>query len=156
MLYIKLWIHECLRVFGDRLISDTDLKEVQNVIVQLCKVKLRQQDASYDYYFKQNIYFGEIHKGEGMPRPYQEIVDPKVLNRKLTEFLDAYNKANKKAVLSLVFFDYAIMHILRITRVLRQPRGSIVLIGYGGTGKQVTITKYYIHYLLFTNINQLN
>jgi dynein heavy chain len=135
--FIKLWIHEVLRVFGDRLISNTDLKEVQTVIVGLCKNKLRQQDASYDHYFKTNIYFGEIHKGEGTSRFYQEIADMKVLNRKLIEFSDAYNKANKKAVLSLVFFDYAVMHILRITRILRQPRGSIVLIGNGGTGKQV-------------------
>ena len=137
--FIKLWIHEVLRVFGDRLISDSDLKDVQTFIVGLCRNKLRQQDASYDYYFKNNkIYFGEIQKGEGMPRPYTEISDPKKLNIKLSEFLESYNKpSNKKTPLSLVFFDYAIMHILRITRVLRQPRGSIVLIGYGGTGKQV-------------------
>lgn len=48
---------------------------------------------------------------------------------------DDYNAANHDK-LSLVFFDMAILQIIRISRILRQPRGNGMLIGVGGSGKQ--------------------
>jgi len=38
--------------------------------------------------------------------------------------------------LELVFFKETVQHILRIFRVLTQPRGNAMLIGVGGSGKQ--------------------
>lgn len=52
--------------------------------------------------------------------------------------LEEYNLGNSNKI-NLVFFDDAIEHILRIARVLRQPRGNIMLIGVGGSGKQSLI-----------------
>jgi dynein heavy chain len=49
--------------------------------------------------------------------------------------LDEYNTGNSNKM-HLVFFDDAIEHILKISRVMRQPRGNIMLIGVGGSGKQ--------------------
>ena len=140
--FVKLWLHEIQRIFSDRLINESDSKILQENISAIAKNKFKAPNLNIDDITKnQTIYFGEIQKGDIPERPYDEIRDLKDLNKKLDFYLEMYNKINKKNMLSLVFFDYAIMHILRISRILRQPRGNMILIGNGGSGKQ-TLSKF--------------
>ena len=55
------------------------------------------------------------------------------------QFVDNYNCQNNESM-KIIFFLSAIEHICRIIRILRQERGSALLIGVAGMGKQ-TLTK---------------
>ena len=63
------------------------------------------------------------------------IGDKTKLLKALYNALDEYNLGSTNKM-NLVLFDDAVEHILRIGRCLKQPRGHIMLIGVGGSGKQ--------------------
>lgn len=69
----------------------------------------------------------------GEPK-YMPITDWAVLHRLLTEALISYN--DLVAAMNLVLFEDAMMHVCRINRILESPRGSALLVGVGGSGKQ--------------------
>lgn len=60
---------------------------------------------------------------------------PSPIEQILNDSLDEYNVtfANQ---MNIVFFADAVVHVTRIGRVLRQPRGNAMLVGVGGSGKQ--------------------
>ena len=53
----------------------------------------------------------------------------------MNSYLEDYNSVSKKPM-NLVLFDFAIMHVLRICRILRMASGNAFLIGVGGSGRQ--------------------
>ena len=83
--------------------------------------------------------FTDVCKLDAPVQLYEEIKQPEKLLKQLNNSLDDYNySASNK--MNLVFFEDAVLHIIRIMRALRQPRGNIMLIGVGGSGKQ-SLTK---------------
>lgn len=66
---------------------------------------------------------------------YEENTKGGAVSLLLDEFLDEYNMQSQNKQ-NLVFFQDAVEHVSRIARVLRQPRGNLMLVGVGGSGKQ--------------------
>ena len=134
---VRLWVHETSRVFHDRLISQEDRIWFNTLIIELLAKEFNMR-WTYEEIFEGNnkILFGDLLKLD-TSKDYEEIKDMKKLLKVFSDKLDDYNyDNNNKTKMNLVFFEDAIEHILRSSRVLRQPRGNLMLIGVGGSGKQ--------------------
>jgi dynein heavy chain len=57
-----------------------------------------------------------------------------ILTERMNGYLEDFNSVSKKPM-NLVLFDFAIMHVLRVCRVLRMASGNVFLIGVGGSGR---------------------
>eukprot|EP00958_Prasinococcus_capsulatus_P016076 scaffold1766_cov401-Prasinococcus_capsulatus_cf.AAC.33 len=147
----RLWIHESLRVFHDRLVDQADrmcfAKILERTVDTRLSVSISEimkpelQPGSFFPY--NNIMFGDFMDPDAEEKRYKEILDyPKMLGI-IREMLADYNMS-AKTPMSLVLFRYAAEHILRISRVLRQPFGNALLVGVGGSGRQ-SLTKIAAH-----------
>nr|CAD7593860.1 unnamed protein product [Timema genevievae] len=68
-----------------------------------------------------------------------KVVDQDLLTEKMVFYLGEYNLLSRTPM-SLVMFQFAIEHISRVSRVLQQDNGHIMLVGVGGSGRQ-SVTK---------------
>ncbi|CAG9135931.1 unnamed protein product [Plutella xylostella] len=128
---IRLWLHETHRVYGDKLTEDKDIDAFLKMQVDLCKKNF--EDIDEGTVFERPNIFCHFAGGIGEPK-YMPILSWEQLNKLLTEAMASYN--DLIAAMNLVLFEDAMMHICRINRILESPRGSALLVGVGGSGKQ--------------------
>eukprot|EP01039_Chlorochromonas_danica_P005727 gene5727-6311_t len=132
--FTRLWVHECQRIFYDRLINKEDQAWFQKMMVELCSRFLRMSMSQEDL-FNKPIVFVDFLRPDAEVRFYEEIRDLPKLTSILNDLLDNYNMTFPSQM-NLVFFEDALTHTARISRILRQPRGNAMLVGVGGSGKQ--------------------
>jgi len=132
--FARLWVHESMRIFYDRLINADDQAWFRDAIGSLCGRHLKMSFSQEDLFAKP-IVFADFLKPDADPRFYEEVKDLPKLTQVLNDLLDNYNMTFPTQM-NLVFFEDALTHTARISRILRQPRGNAMLIGVGGSGKQ--------------------
>lgn len=79
--------------------------------------------------------FGDFHIEDPDNRVYDEIVDITSLIAIVENYLKDFNGVSKRPM-NLAIFLFAVEHISRICRILKQPGGNMLLVGVGGSGRQ--------------------
>jgi dynein heavy chain 1, cytosolic len=129
---IRIWAHEGLRLFHDRLIYDHEREWTEESINQIA-IK------HFSRYIESNLI------SDALERPifysnwlntddYRSVSGADVcdfLNQKLKLFCD------EELDVKLVLFESVVDYVLRIDRVFRQIQGHLLLIGISGCGKTI-------------------
>jgi dynein heavy chain, axonemal len=140
---IKLWAHECLRVFSDRLISDADHEKFENMLKEQIKEKFKK-DWSAIVEVEPLMFASFVPMvypdGDTTKRPfndlYCELTDRDKLKDQAETSLLEYNQFNVSKKMNLVLFNAAIEHIVKIHRVISTEFGHALLVGVGGSGRK--------------------
>ncbi|KAL7306450.1 hypothetical protein TKK_0001865 [Trichogramma kaykai] len=144
----RVWVHEVLRVFGDRLIDSDDSKWLFGQIRETTDKVLRENfDALFEdlpkygnkltYDSLQHLLYGNFMDQDALPedRKYEEILSITDYKNVADMCLEEYNSINKSKM-DIVLFRYALEHLVRICRILVIPSGSLLMVGVGGSGRQ--------------------
>ena len=131
----RLWVHECQRVFYDRLIDHNDQAWFKKLTCELLSRHLRSTLGEEEL-FGSPIIFCDFLRPAADVKQYEEAQSVSKVAQLLADRLDEYNSEFANTM-DLVFFEDAVVHTFRrISRMLRQPRGNAMLVGVGGSGKQ--------------------
>ncbi|DBA69380.1 TPA: Dynein gamma chain, flagellar outer arm [Trebouxia sp. C0005] len=177
---LGLWVHECQRVFSDKMITLEDKAWVDGAIKELCKTNFtpdltKQVDEPLYFvdFLREPTFDNETGEViDAHPSFYESIQGGLPDIRKRVEALQRkFNEESKAVKLELVLFQDALTHLMRISRLLAMDRGSVLLVGVGGSGKQslsrlaayiagampfqITVTKTYNTTNLFEDIKAL-
>jgi len=132
----RMWFHENNRVFGDRLISEVDKTWLNDHLTKFYEERLPDigHKCADLWEAKPDVICCDFMV-PGAEKPVYEEVNVTDLQTIMEEYLSEYN-AESKQPMNLVIFGDAMMHVVKISRVLRQPSGNALLLGVGGSGRQ--------------------
>ncbi|CAF0837526.1 unnamed protein product [Adineta steineri] len=147
---IGLWKHECSRVICDRFTETDDYRWFYKTIERVAEEEL---GAKYQSMIKKEDYFVDFLRDApeptgdepedadfDAPKVYEPIPSFDALEDRLKMYLAQYNESIRGSGMDLVFFKDAMAHLVKISRIIRTPRGNALLVGVGGSGKQ-SLTK---------------
>ena len=131
---IQLWIHEEQRVFKDRLTDDADRVYFDGLLSEMCQTHFKADFKKLTISKEAELLIFADFMVEGMNK-YDLVTDTSELIAKVEKGLADYNSLTSKPM-NLVMFLYAVEHVCRISRCLRNPGGHALLVGVGGSGRQ--------------------
>lgn len=148
-IYAKIWFHESMRVFYDRLIEETDRNwffgQLSDCIRDVFRDKM---EVVFDEYLDvgmgkvtlesiKTLLFGSYLDADSAPddKKYEETHSMDKFRNVAQAALEEYNSTHKSRM-DIVLFSYALEHLNKICRIMSMPAGSSLLVGMGGSGRQ--------------------
>ncbi|XP_044265029.1 dynein heavy chain, cytoplasmic isoform X6 [Tribolium madens] len=128
---VRLWAHEALRLFQDRLVEESERKWTNE---NIDAVALKHfPSANCEKALERPILYSNWLSKDYVP----------VDREQLREYVKARLKVfyEEELDVPLVLFDEVLDHVLRIDRIFRQPQGHLLLIGVSGAGK-TTLSRF--------------
>lgn len=127
---MRLWAHEALRLFEDRLVLEEEKQWCEKLIDD---VAIRNFPGMSEAALERPILFSNY-----LTKNYVSVD-----KLELKKYIEARLKIFYEEQLNvpIVVFDEVLEHILRIDRVLRQPLGHLLLVGASGVGK-TTLSRF--------------
>ncbi|XP_012535785.2 dynein heavy chain 7, axonemal-like [Monomorium pharaonis] len=148
--FIRLWVHEILRVFSDRMLDESDKEWLFLRIREAVKGNFKDSfEIAFDYLPKfenqitkdsfNDLLFGNfMDTGKsGKCRRYEEIGSMEALRNKVLAYLDEYNASFKKKI-NVVVYRYMLESLIKISRILSIPGGNMLMISTAGSGRKTT------------------
>lgn len=128
---VRLWAHEALRLFQDRLVEDSE-RRWTNENIDIVAMK-HFPTADKEVALARPILYSNWLSKDYVPVDRQELKE--YVKARLKVFYD------EELDVPLVLFDEVLDHVLRIDRIFRQPQGHLLLIGVSGAGK-TTLSRF--------------
>lgn len=124
---VRLWAHEALRLFHDRLITDEEKQWCEEQVDEVARIHFPGVDL-VQCLQRPMLYTNWLKK------TYQS-TDRNELRAFVSARLRVFYE--EELDVPLVVFDDVLEHVLRIDNVLRSPMGHMLLVGESGVGKTV-------------------
>ncbi|KAF1993187.1 dynein heavy chain [Amniculicola lignicola CBS 123094] len=128
---IRIWAHEALRLFQDRLIDEDERKWTEETVHRVALEHFPSMDEA-------SALGGPILFSNWLSKNYVPVE-----REGLRDFVKARLKTfcEEEVDVPLILFNDVLEHVLRIDRVFRQPQGHLILIGVSGSGK-TTLSRF--------------
>ncbi|XP_017775192.1 PREDICTED: dynein heavy chain, cytoplasmic isoform X3 [Nicrophorus vespilloides] len=128
---VRLWAHEALRLFQDRLVEDAERAWTNENIDAVAQKHF--PSANCDNALARPILYSNWLSKDYVPVEREDLRD--YVKARLKVFYE------EELDVPLVLFDEVLDHVLRIDRIFRQPQGHLLLIGVSGAGK-TTLSRF--------------
>ena len=143
----RLWTHEAMRVFYDRLVDDD---ERQWFLGYLHGITEKHFHSNFDELFHyldhdntgnvtaeelRQLFFVDFQDPDDTNKLYRDVKDIHPVLHTVEGYLEEMNSTSKSPM-DLVIFLYALEHLARISRILKINGGNALLVGVGGSGRK--------------------
>ena len=142
----RLWIHEAMRVYYDRLVDDTDKSNLFQVVRKTVQSKMKEDfndllgvlstdEKTVTENDMRALNYNDFMNPSEDEKFYRENTNMEQMRETVAGYLEEYNKTSRKPM-DLVLFNFALEHLCRINRILKQPQSHALLVGVCGSGRQ--------------------